>query len=249
MKRQKRRVIHTLLAVLTAGVLLCAPGVSAEQGMAESPQMAAISPALSVLAAQNDMAVATLCGNDYYFSEDVFARSLNLATVDAIVVLSLPEVTEGELLLGAERVSAGQRIAAKELSRLCFVAVDDAARQAAFTFSPAGGGYEMPCSIHVLPQVNYSPTVSLTTEAALAVSTYRDFVGYGTLSAYDPEGDALLFEVVKSPKDGVVVMTDRACGEYVYLPREGFVGEDSFCYVARDEYGNYSAMAQVSDNC
>lgn len=246
MKRKTKRLARAVLAVLTVATLvLCPLSVSAKETLSATGS-AVLSPALSVLAAENEMAVATLCGNDYYFSEDVFARTLNLSAVDAITVLALPEVTEGELLMGAERVSVGQRIEAKELSMLCFAAVDDSARQASFTFSPSGGGYEMVCNIHVLSEVNYSPTVSLATSAALAVSTYRDFVGYGTLSAYDPEGDALVFEVVKAPKDGVVVMTDRACGEYVYLPREGFVGEDSFCYVARDEYGNYSAMAQVN---
>ncbi len=246
MKRQTKYTAQIFGALLLmAALLLCPLGVSAEEAQSTAGT-AMLSPALSVLAAENEMAVATLCGNDYYFSEDVFARSLNLSAVDAITVVALPEVTEGELLMGSERVSVGQRIEAKDLQLLCFAAVDDAARQTSFTFSPAGGGYEMVCNIHVLSKVNYSPTVSLATSAMLCVSTYRDFVGYGTLSAYDPEGDALVFEVVKAPKDGVVVMTDRACGEYVYLPRDGFVGEDSFCYVARDEYGNYSAMAQVS---
>lgn len=246
MKRKTNRAARLLLGMLLISVLLCPLGVSAQAETTNFNGTTALSPALSVLAAQNEMAVATLCGNDYYFSEDIFARCLNLSSVEAITVVALPEVTEGELLMGAERVSVGQRIEAKALSQLCFSAVDDAAREASFIFSPAGGGYEMVCTIHVLSEVNYSPTVSLATSAALAMSTYRDFVGYGTLSAYDPEGDALVFEVVVAPEDGVVVMTDRTCGEYVYLPRDGFVGKDSFCYVARDEYGNYSAMAEVS---
>jgi hypothetical protein len=79
----------------------------------------------------------------------------------------------------------------------------------------------------------------------LSVSTHRDFAGYGTLTAYDPEGDELTFEIVSAPKHGVVIMTDATCGEYVYLPRLGFKGGDSFRYVARDKYGNYSAAAEV----
>ena len=147
--------------------------------------------------------------------------------------------------MGSERVSAGQRIEGDELQLLSFVAADEEVLGAAFIFSPAGGAYEMVCNIHVLDEVNYSPTISLSSSEALSVSTHRDFVGYGNLSAYDPEGDAMVYEIVNAPENGIVVMTDRTCGEYVYLPRAGFVGEDTFCYVARDVYGNYSASAEV----
>jgi hypothetical protein len=104
----------------------------------------------------------------------------------------------------------------------------------------------MVCNIHVLNEANESPTVSTAAAALRSVRTHRDTVCYGQLSAYDPEGDALIYEVVSAPRHGVVVMTDRARGEYVYLPREGFTGEDRFCYIARDVYGNYSTSAEVS---
>ena len=41
-------------------------------------------------------------------------------------------------------------------------------------------------------------------------------------------------------------MTDAEAGTYRYLPSEGYTGEDSFSYVARDVYGNYSKEAVVS---
>ena len=41
-------------------------------------------------------------------------------------------------------------------------------------------------------------------------------------------------------------MTDRTLGTYVYTPLEGFVGSDRFSYVARDKYGNYSALETVN---
>lgn len=231
-----------LLFVLLAACVL--PIAAAEQGT--QPTNAPLTPALSVLAAHHEMSVATLCGNDYYFSEDVFARALNTAQVASITVVSLPDVTAGELLMGSERVSAGQSIGAEQLQLLSFVAASDDVQSTSFVFAPADGNYEMTCNVHVLGQINYAPTVSLAGGAALAVSTHRDLVGYGNMTAYDPEGDALIFEVVSAPKNGIVVMVDRANGEYVYLPRRGFKGEDSFCYVARDCYGNYSAAATVS---
>ena len=234
------RYAAALLCLLTLSACFCM-----SVGAQKAGDEAELTAALDVLAAQNQMSVATLCGNDYYFSEDVFARSLNVAKVEAITVCALPDVTVGELLMGSERVSVGQRIEGASLQLLSFVAADDEVLGAAFRFSPAGGGYEMVCNIHVLSEVNYSPTTSMASEGALSVSTHRDFVGYGQLHAYDPEGDEMVFEVVRAPKSGLVVMTDRARGEYVYLPREGFVGEDRFCYVARDVYGNYSTAAEV----
>ena len=211
-------------------------------------QTSAVSPALHVLAARSDMAVATLCGNDYYFSRDVFARCMNLGVgaVQYVTIESLPDVTEGELLMGSMRVSEGQVISAANLQMLSFVAVEERLPTASsFRFSVNGNAYAMDCNVYVLDQVNYSPTLSIAGEQALSVSTHRDFAGYGTLTAYDPEGDALTFEIVQPPKHGLVIMTDTSCGEYVYLPRLGYKGGDSFRYVARDLYGNYSASAEV----
>ncbi len=250
----KPKRIHSC-GIGVIGILLCVVltilSASAASGktnltVARKSESTAISPALSVLAAQNDMAVATLRGNDYYFSEDVFARALNLSHVTAITIRSLPAVTAGELLMGAERVSVGQRIEGKDLSLLSFVAADKEVIGTSFTFSPEGGAYDMTCHVHVLEEVNYSPTVSPAQSGACSVSTHKNLVGYGQLYAYDPEGDDLVFEIVEAPKKGIVVMVDRNRGEYVYLPRTDYVGEDSFGYVARDVYGNYSAMAQVS---
>ncbi|MBR5616301.1 MAG: hypothetical protein IKW66_05715 [Clostridia bacterium] len=99
-------LIALLGAVMTVGVF-AEDAVEAENTV--DVQNNAVSPALHILAARTDMAVATLCGNDYYFSRDVFARSLNVsaASLQYITVVSLPGVTEGELLIGSTRVSAG----------------------------------------------------------------------------------------------------------------------------------------------
>ena len=47
------------------------------------------------------MAVATLCGNEYYFSRDVFARALNMnaSALQSVTVTSLPGVEDGELMM------------------------------------------------------------------------------------------------------------------------------------------------------
>ncbi len=257
MKNKKRgwriAIMAGAVALLLCG--LCVGASAAEEVVTEvdeavtvAADTTAVSPALQVLAAKTDMAVATLCGNEYYFSSDVFARSLNVATeaLRYITVTSLPDATEGALMMGSTRISAGQVISAANLSVLSYVpAEEDMPSQGSFTFSTNETGYDMICNVYVLEELNYSPTLRIASEAALQVSTHRDFAGYGNLTAYDPEGDELVFEIVTAPRHGLVVMTDASCGEYVYLPKLGYHGGDSFRYVARDRYGNYSASAEV----
>lgn len=245
-----KKIIRITAVVLMLACLFCCGicAVAAEDQTEDSIVTTPIvSPALQNLAASADMAVATLCGNDYYFSEDVFARSLNLADVSYITVTSLPDVTEGELLIGSSRVTEGQLISGDNLRMVSYVPkIEDAPGSASFTFSPNGATYDITCHVYLLDQLNYSPTLSIAQGESLCISTHRNFVGYGTLSAYDPEGDSLTYEVVSRPKYGLVIMTDASCGEYVYLPRLGYTGSDSFTYIARDQYGNYSASATVS---
>lgn len=244
-KRLRRACLVTALALFLAAFGAVAVFAESQEVDAAAP---VVSPALQILAARSDMAVATVRGNDYYFSDDVFAKALNLdvSKMPYITVTSLPSAAQGELLIGSTRVSAGQVVSAANLSMMCFVAADESAvSESSFTFSPCGAAYDVTCHVHVLDSLNYSPTLSAAGGEALTVSTHENFVGYGTLTAYDPEGDPLRFEVVRAPKHGLVIMTDETTGEYVYLPRIGYTGEDSFTYVARDVYGNYSAGAQI----
>ena len=249
-RKRIRRVLCAALGLATV-MMAASLAVGAKGAEQTDGRVEAVSPALHVLAARQEMAVATLCGNDYYFSRDVFARALNVnaASLDYITVTSVPTAAEGELVIGSTTVRAGQVVSGANLAMMCFVPADDSVESASrFTFSPEGAAYEIACRIHVLEELNYSPTVRMAGGEALSVSTHRDFAGYGTLTAYDPEGDALIFEVVRAPRHGLVIMTDAACGEYVYLPRIGYTGEDTFVYVAHDEYGNYSTSAEVSVN-
>ena len=78
------------------------------------------------------------------------------------------------------------------------------------------------------------------------MSTHRNVTLYGTLPCYDPDGDETIIEIVSYPEKGLLTLTDRSTGEYTYTPGTSYTGKDSFTYVARDVYGNYSASATVS---
>ena len=231
--------------VLAGGLSMAAMTVGADA----TGNIPVVSYGLSVLAAETDMAVMTLVGNDVTFSKDVFARALNLSNVKYITVCSLPDARDGALLLGSTRVAAGQTIAADNLSYMTFSpSTDESPIQSSFTFTANGGATPMVCNMYLLNRGNYTPTVSVASGLTLNVSTYKGLSAYGTLRAYDPDGDALTFEIVSYPENGSVRLTDRQLGSYVYTPNANYTGNDSFTYVARDKYGSYSAAATVNLN-
>ncbi len=207
-------------------------------------ETAVASYGLGVLAAQTDMAMSAPVGNDIVFSADDFARALNLSKIEYVTVHSVPEVTAGELLLGSTRVAAGQTISGENLSYLTFSAAADDLTRASFSFTANGGLVPMVCNLYLLDEINYTPTVSVASSLSLNRVTYQEMPTWGRLSAYDPDGDSVIFEVVSYPEHGSVRLLED--GNYVYTPEKDFTGTDCFSYIARDKYGNYSAAATVN---
>ena len=240
MKHMIKTIVTAVLIGCCLASLLCL-GVFAGQDTA-----APLSPALHVLAAKTDMRVAGLIGNDYTFSAQDFARAVNLRAPSYITVKSLPDPEKGALYMGSEGVVSGQTIRAGDLSLLTFEPAHQSAGQSSFTFTVNGSPYELTCVVCMLPSINASPTVSALPSGADALAVYANTTAHGVLGGYDPEGDALTFEVVSYPQKGILCITDCATGAYTYTPGSDFVGEDSFTYVIRDCYGNYSASATVS---
>ena len=233
-----------LLIAIVAIVFCMGTGCAANTEIKSDASV--ISYGLCVLAAETDVAVWAPIGNDVVFSADCFARGLNLAKVDWIMVRSLPDPLKGQLLLGSVPVAVGQTVSAQNLSLMSFVPETEDYTQASFTFTANGGSTPLICNVYLTGGINYTPTVSMASGISLNGSTPCDSELYGKLSGFDPDGDELIFEVVSYPKNGSVLLLDRNEGSYVYKPCEGYEGEDCFSYVVRDRYGNYSAMATVN---
>ena len=68
------------------------------------------------------------------------------------------------------------------------------------------------------------------------------------MKATDKEGDALEYIIVSYPKYGNIELLNKESGEYLYTPPYSFVGSDSFSYVCRDEWGNFSVVCTVNIN-
>lgn len=74
-------------------------------------------------------------------------------------------------------------------------------------------------------------------------STYRGVSYGGQLSAVDPDGDVLSFEITTKPVKGTIELSDD--GSFVYTPADGKRGKDYFGYKAVDKDGNRSQEATV----
>ncbi len=205
----------------------------------------ALSPAVDIIAAGSPMAKAGRSGKTIAFARDDFARAMNLRSIRYITVVAVPDPAEGVLLLGNTAVVRGQRIDGDSIGHLVFDPIGDGAGKSSFTVSVNENAYSVVCSLYMLDRSNANPTVAMAAETMLSVRGYESTAVFGKLGAYDPEGDALTFEIVSAPEHGLVIMNDRAAGNYTYLPEHGFTGRDSFTYVVHDKYGNYSSAAEV----
>ena len=216
MGKKEIRILEVLLCCALF-LLIGTVGVSA------GTDIPVVSYGLGVISAGTDMAISAPIGNDVVFSADAFARALNLSKVHTVTVKTLPDATVGQLLLGSTRVAAGQTISGENLGYLTFESADEDLVHASFTFTANGSATPMLCNIYLLPETNYAPTVSIASGLSLDISTYRDMSAHGRLSAHDPDGDALCFEVISYPKSGALRLTNAQEGNYVYIPQKDFI--------------------------
>lgn len=77
-----------------------------------------------------------------------------------------------------------------------------------------------------------------------AVETYKNLPNEGKVKAVDPEGQGLIYTVVRQPKRGEVTL--REDGSFLYTPKKNKVGVDSFTFTVTDPAGNVSREATVT---
>ena len=255
MKRMKHLSIVILIGILLMSFTLIVSAQNNEDkllvGSVEvtDAKSVPVSYGLCVLAEDQPMIITGIKGSTLDFSAQRFACAMNLANIENITVTRLPETVCGSLYIGSLGVSVGQTVSASELALMTYEeASSGVGSEASFDFTVNNSSYELTCVIRMIDSVNYSPTVNLVPVASLYSETYQGVKVSGILSAYDPEDDVIIFEITKYPENGRLIVDDQTKGIYTYVPDASYVGEDCFCYVARDEYGNYSASAEVKLN-
>ena len=241
MKKHKKAVwrvgVCAILAIAIAAGMLAIFGT----GKAESET---VSAGLQHLADGSYLAATAGTGEEIGFDAAFFDNALRGVQVSAITVTALPSVTAGELLLGQGEVSVGQRIDRENLSYLRYLPLNGADK-AAFSFVPqtkeGNLPYALECQLLSLDRANCCPVPK---GSISAVSTHATLGVSGTLSAEDPEGDALYFEVVEYPVNGTLSL-DPKTGDFAYLPVGNFYGEDHFTWRVQDTYGAYAEACEV----
>ena len=234
----KRKISCILVLLLLLGVLCILP----------SAAYVRISYGVDCLADRGELIKSGLRGRDVVFTEADFRQALGVSRLSSVTVLSLPAVTDGILRLDGTPVVSGQVIPSEQISRLTFTAASDSVQSSSFSFcaNSTAGTTALTCTLRLLDRINYAPTVATVPDANLSVMTRRDISAFGSMKAEDPEGDSLTYLIVSYPQKGTLTVTDEQKGDFRYSPYAGRTGYDSFSYVARDEYGNYSSVATVN---
>ncbi len=188
-----------------------------------------------------------LIGQPLEFSDTDFKSALALAEFKKVIITEIPSSSDGLLKLADRRVYIGQEIKRKNLTSLTFTPDSKEVTEAIFKFKiDSKDSSEHTCVIRFLDRINYAPKIDTDTNETLSVTTQKGISVYGRIDASDPEQDGLSVIVVSYPKNGSLTINSEPFGEFCYTPKSDFDGKDSFIFVVRDEYGNYTKPKKVS---
>ncbi len=191
--------------------------------------------ALPVCAAQVD------AGEVYCFSPLDFSGEAE--TLSGVCITALPPASAGTLRLGDRIIRTGDVLTAGQLAMLTFCPVSAQADSAAVVrYLPVFGTLvagEAELTISIRGRQDDAPVAEDT-----AIETYKNLPAEGLLPVSDPEGQALVYSVIRQPRRGSLIL--REDGSYLYTPEKNKVGTDSFTFTATDPAGNVSRQATVT---
>lgn len=186
------------------------------------------------LAAQVD------CDATYCFTSQDF--SLSEEPLAGICITGLPK-DSGAVMLGSRILRTGDILTVEQIDQMTFCPVATGSDvQAVVSYLPIYENRVEQCAtmaINIRGKENKAPAAQDS-----AIETYKNVPNQGKLKAEDPEGEALTYTLVRSPKRGEVVL--NADGSFTYTPKKNKVGVDSFTYTATDPAGNVSREATVT---
>ena len=172
-------------------------------------------------------------------SAEVFSES---DTLEGVYVASVPSQLDAEVSLGARTLRAGDVLDRSMLSQLLVLPAENRDASCELVYCPIEGGEVLPSralELSILTGKNEAPVCR-----DVKFETYKNIANTGVLSASDPEGDTLTYQLVKEPKRGTVDIAPD--GSFTYTPAQNKVGKDVFTYTATDSAGNVSNVANVT---
>ena len=207
-----------------------------------------LSYATATLASGCDMVKSGLLGQDIVFCDADFRQALCVTGYENITICTLPEKDKGILKLAGNGVTEGQVISRENIEKLSFTPASPTVTEAQFTFrcDHLCGGEAIICKLRLIDKINQAPTTSGISDASLRVWTQKNVTVYGSMTASDPENDELTYMVISYPEKGTLTVLDQHFGDFCFTPKKNFKGKDSFTYVVRDSFGNYSSPVSVN---
>lgn len=187
------------------------------------------------------LALEVDCDDTYCFSAADFSDQNEALT--GICITGLPDTRAGTVMLGTRVLKPGDILTAEQVSNMTFVPLrTEADMDASVTYLPVYDSKVAPAStmtISIRGKENKAPTAEDSTG-----ETYKNLPLESKLKAADPEGQALIFTVIRQPRRGEVTVSPD--GSFTYTPKKNKVGVDSFTYTATDPAGNVSREATVT---
>ena len=172
-------------------------------------------------------------------SAEVFSEN---EAFEGVYVASVPSQLDAEVSLGARTLRAGDVLDRSMLSQLLVLPAENRDASCELVYCPIEGGEVQPSralELSILTGKNEAPVCR-----DVKFETYKNIANTGVLSASDPEGDTLTYQLVKEPKRGTVDIAPD--GSFTYTPAQNKVGKDVFTYTATDSAGNVSNVANVT---
>ena len=172
-------------------------------------------------------------------SAEVFSEN---EAFEGVYVASVPSQLDAEVSLGARTLRAGDVLDRSMLSQLLVLPAENRDASCELVYCPIEGGEVQPSralELSILTGKNEAPVCR-----DVKFETYKNIANTGVLSASDPEGDTLTYQLGKEPKRGTVDIAPD--GSFTYTPAQNKVGKDVFTYTATDSAGNVSNVANVT---
>ena len=191
-------------------------------------------PVLPVCAAES------VGGAEYCFTTEDFLSQPSPAS--GVYLRAVPEEALGTLRLGDRTLRCGDVLPAEDLDNVVFSPAGACDAMACVGYCPIWGdtlGEDAELTIRLRSGENHPPVAK-----GVTLETYRDLEKGGCFDAGDPDGDALTYRIVQTPKRGSLRIEDD--GSFVYTPKPRKVGSDRFTYTVIDPSGAESEEATVS---
>lgn len=179
--------------------------------------------------------------SEYEFTGTEFGEE---AAANGVFITDTPEEDQCGLYLGSRLIRAGDFLPAQALEQLVLRPNRNEDAEVCIAYRPISDGTLGDAgtfSVQIASTRDDPPTAE---DGKL--ETYRNIANEGTLTATDPEGQPVTFQIVSFPKRGTVELKEN--GTFVYTPKKNKVGEDSFTFTATDPAGNVSETKKVKIN-